>query len=689
MDEGETGAMSEWRKVSPVDKTMGNNPSTMRVHPVEVATRAAVGVAVGLTVVCVTIGVVHYTTAWSAVLPVVAVAFLSVPVVGAAMVHSDQRNAVGWILVAGGVSLPLASTGYLLAEAAYLGGAGIPGAEWAGWLDGWPWAFALGLVPTVGLLLFPDGRLPSPRWSPVLWVCVAQATAVLLGLLFSPTLLDFPDRANPTALPGAWGSVAEGLGGAIALTAPLSTLAAWSVQRRRSRARDTNRAGALALVAPAAWLIAASWWVCLVIAVWGGATITALPAEVFGMLALAVTSWVAIRRYGLFDGRHVLNRTLVYGLLTTLVITVYLAVATAVRVLASDTVSGAFAVAAAVLVALPLRDVLQRAANRLVYGYRDDPYGALVQLGRRLEVAAVPEEVLPSVARTVQTALRLPYVAVRVGGATVAEAGRLSSSACEEFPLVFAGETIGELVAQVREHGRVFTASERGLLTGIAGQVAAAGHAVSLTDDLLRSRERLVGAAEEERRRLRRDLHDGLGPALAGVVLGLHRARRHLFTDAAAAAEQMDALTGQTQQAVAEVRRLVYGLRPPALDELGLVGALNEQARSLGTIVVEGPAHQPMLPAAVEVAAYRIAMEAMTNTIRHARASHGTVRVTIDDALRLEISDNGTGLPDGYRAGVGITSMRERAAELSGTCVIEPRTPHGTLVRAVIPLETT
>ncbi|MDP9843053.1 sensor histidine kinase [Streptosporangium lutulentum] len=660
----------------------------MRAHPAEVVTRAAVGVAVGLTVACTTVGVVHYTTLWSVLLPAVAVAFLSVPVVGAAMVRSDRRNAVGWILVAAGVGLPLACTGYLLAEAAYVGGADIPGAEWAGWWDGWPWVFAVGLVPTVGLLLFPDGRLPSPRWRPVLWVCVVQMTALLLGLLFSPALLDFPDQANPTALPGVWGSVAEGLGGAVALTAPLSTLAAWSVRRRLSRTREADQARALALVAPAAWLIAASWWGCLVIAVWGEATITALPAEVFGMLALAVTSWVAIRRYGLFDGRQVLNRTLVYGLLTTLVIAVYLAVAAAVRVLASDAVSGAVAVAAAVLIALPLRDVLQRTANRLVYGYRDDPYGALVRLGRRLEAAAAADQVLPGVARTVREALRLPYVAVRVGVATVAEAGRPASGACEEFPLVFAGETIGELVAQVRDEGP-FTVSERGLLTGIAGQVAAAGHAVSLTEDLLRSRERLVGAAEEERRRLRRDLHDGLGPTLAGVVLGLHRARRHLLTDAAAAAGQMDTLTDQMQQAVADVRRLVYGLRPPALDELGLVGALNEQARSLGIIVVEGPARQPALPAAVEVAAYRIAMEAMTNTIRHARASHGTVRVVIDDALRLEISDNGTGLPDGYRAGVGITSMRERAAELSGTCVIEPRAPHGTLVRAVIPLEST
>jgi signal transduction histidine kinase len=210
---------------------------------------------------------------------------------------------------------------------------------------------------------------------------------------------------------------------------------------------------------------------------------------------------------------------------------------------------------------------------------------------------------------------------------------------------------------------------------------------VSLTTDLLRSRERLVAATEEERRRLRRDLHDGLGPALAGVVLGLQLAKGRLDHDPDSVRERLDVLTAQTQQAVAEVRRLVYGLRPPALDELGLVGALDEQARTLGPITVHGPDTPLALPAAVEVAAYRIAVEAMTNVVRHAHARDCTVRVRIDGALHLEIADDGVGLPEGYRAGVGITSMRERAAELGGSCTIEPRTPHGTLVRVCVPLE--
>jgi len=649
-------------------------------------TRAAVVAAAVLAVATVAVAVVYRHDALGVTMAIIVPVLLAVPIVGGAAVRAAPANPMGWILLAAGVALPLAIGAYLYSAAVYLGGADLPAAQWAGWLDGWPWVPALALVPTLGLLLFPDGRLPGRRWHPLLWVCCGVLGALLGGLLFAPNLLDYPDRPNPTALPGVAGSVAEALFGAIALMAPLSTLAVLSLRRRKRRCDDYRQRQALILVSPAAWLIAASWWAALLVTVTGGASVNALPIEAIGMVALAVTAWVAIHRYGLFDARLVVNRGLVYGALTVCVVTTYLAVAAGVGAVVPGPVSRPVAVAIAVLVALPLRDRLQRGANRLVYGYRDDPYGAVVQLGRRLEDAA-SEDVLPAVARTVRDALRLPYVAVRLGGETVAVTGRPGAGHGEELPLIFAGETIGVLVAETRGRDVSFSGAERRLLSGIARQVAAAGHAVSLTTDLRRSRERLVAAAEEERRRLRRDLHDGLGPALAGVVLGIQLARGRLGTDPAAARDHLDQLTAQTQQAVAEVRRLVYGLRPPALDELGLIGALDEQARILGPITVHGPDQPLALSAAVEVAAYRIAMEAMTNISRHARATSATVRVSLDGALHLEIVDDGIGLPDAYRAGVGISSMRERAAELGGRCTIERRTPTGTLVRATVPLE--
>ncbi|MEV1174134.1 GAF domain-containing protein, partial [Nonomuraea sp. NPDC049784] len=473
---------------------MSDNRGTVDAKPVDAATTAACGTAVVLTLACVATAIVYPVTAWSIVLPVVAVMYVSVPVMGAAMARSQPRHPVGWILVASGVSFPLACTGYLLAEAAYTAGADIPVAAWAGWLDGWPWVPALGVVPTLGLLLYPDGRPPSPRWRPFLWLCCAQAAALFLGLLLSPTLMDFPEQDNPTGLAGEWGAAAAELSAAIVLMAPLSTAAAWSVHRRRARTTDPRRLAVLNLVQPGAWLLAASWWGCIALTALGGTSIGAMPAEVAGMLALAGTAWVAIRRYGVVYGRRVLSATMAYGLLTVLVFTVYLGVAAVVRVLTSEAVSQALAVVAATLVALPLRDILQRAVNRIVYGYRDDPAGALVRLSRRLEAAALPEEVLPSVARTVQAALRVPYVEVRLGQAIRARAGAPSVDPPEEFPLLFAGETVGTLAVAGRDPGGAFTPAERRLLSGLAGQIAAAGHAVSLTADLLRSRERLVSA---------------------------------------------------------------------------------------------------------------------------------------------------------------------------------------------------
>jgi signal transduction histidine kinase len=209
--------------------------------------------------------------------------------------------------------------------------------------------------------------------------------------------------------------------------------------------------------------------------------------------------------------------------------------------------------------------------------------------------------------------------------------------------------------------------------------------------ELQRARERLVAAREEERRRLRRDLHDGLGPALAGAALKVEAAENLLESDPAAAATLLGDARTEIQAAVADVRRLVYALRPPALDELGLVGALREQAERIGVgervhVEVDAPDRVDGLPAAVEVAAYRIALEAMTNVERHADARSCVVRISTNGDLELEIADDGHGLASDFRAGVGIASMRERAAELGGTCAVEQVDGRGTRVRARLPL---
>jgi signal transduction histidine kinase len=214
---------------------------------------------------------------------------------------------------------------------------------------------------------------------------------------------------------------------------------------------------------------------------------------------------------------------------------------------------------------------------------------------------------------------------------------------------------------------------------------------VRLTSDLQRSRERLVAAREEERRRLRHNLHDDLGPRLATLTLKLDATRNLLQTDPAAAEAMLTQLKGDVQTAIAEVRHLVYDLRPQALDQLGLVPALRQYAAQVSSgglhVRVQAPAALPVLPAAVEVAAYRIATEALTNVIRHARAGVCLLSLGLETgALVVEVRDDGRGLAEGYQAGVGMTSMRERAEELGGVCVISPAPEGGVRVSASLPL---
>lgn len=335
----------------------------------------------------------------------------------------------------------------------------------------------------------------------------------------------------------------------------------------------------------------------------------------------------------------------------------------------------------------------------MFYGDRDDPYAALSRLGQRLEGTLAPDAVLPAIVTTVTETLNVPYAAITLSdtGTIAAESGTPTGTPLR-LPLIYQGEPAGELLVAPRAADESFSSADRRLLDDLARQAGVAVHAVQLyartvqlATDLQHSRERLITAREEERRRLRRDLHDGLGPQLASLTLKLETARNRLAADPVADALLAD-LTAQTQAAIADIRRLVYALRPPALDELGLVFALRESAAQYSgdarlRIAVEAPAHLPPLPA-VEVAAFRIAQEAMTNVARHAMAHNATLRLALDDAagvLCLELQDDGRGLAPDHRIGVGLASMRERAEELGGTWTIEPVPTGGTRVIAQLP----
>jgi signal transduction histidine kinase len=236
--------------------------------------------------------------------------------------------------------------------------------------------------------------------------------------------------------------------------------------------------------------------------------------------------------------------------------------------------------------------------------------------------------------------------------------------------------------------GEEFSSADRSLPEDLARQAEVAVHAVRLTVDLQHSRERLVATREEERRRLRRDLHDGLGAQLAGLNVQAGTLRRLIPHDPTAADELVVELREELREAIADIRRLVYDLRPPALDDLGLAESLRRLAERYGSngeqlhVLVEAPKALPNLPAAV----YRITQEALTNVARHARARRCVVRLVVNERVELEIVDDGVGIPAERSAGVGLSSMRERAAELGGTCVVESVPKGGTRVLVRLPL---
>jgi signal transduction histidine kinase len=439
---------------------------------------------------------------------------------------------------------------------------------------------------------------------------------------------------------------------------------------------------------------ALGWWV----------SVTIVP------LSLAI----AVMRYRLWDIDVILNRTLVYGTLTASIAAVYILLIVGLGALFQTSGNLLISLIATALVAIlfqPLRERLQRGVNRLMYGERDDPYMVLSRLGQRLEATLASEAVLPTVVETVAQALKLPYagIALKEGDEFQVAAeyssprssilpdmgGEYSTPApdlrnrFEVIPLTYQSEVIGQLILAPRAPGESFTAADRRLLDQFAHQAGVAAYAVRLAMDLQLSRARLVTAREEERRRIRRDLHDGLGPALASLVMQADNAREWTHTDPGKTEVALTDIIAKAQAALQDIRRLVYDLRPPALDELGLIGALRQSAANFPNglqIEIDAPEPLPPLSAAVEVAAYRIAQETLNNVVRHSHAEHCSVRVSIQDELRLEISDDGMGLPSGVRAGVGLISMRERAVELGGSCVIESRQGGGTQVLARLPL---
>lgn len=622
---------------------------------------------------------------------------------GVLVASRHPKNPIGWIfaVVALLTGLNALSIGVQNYGSIAAPGRALAGVELARWASTWIW-IPEGVLPmTFVLLLFPTGRLLTARWSIVAWPLALGLAALLAGVMFHPGPMPSLDLEgpNPYGFAGAAGLMngliqLGSLGVAVGL---LGSMASLLVRFRRSagveRAQLKWLAYALGLMVVGFILQA------VITTLWPDVPAVeelSIAMTSLMVLGIAAASSVAILRHRLYDIDIIINRTLVYGVLTGTVVGGYVIVVGGLGILLQSRSTVLISFVATGIVAIlfqPLRDRLQRSVNRWMYGDRDDPYAVLARLGQRLEVVVAPDAVLPAIVETVAQALRLPYAAITLGRddrAQPAASFGLPHGEPLSFPLVYQGEPQGRLLLSPRAQGEPFSPTEHRLLADIANQIGVAAHAVLLTEDLQRSRERLVTAQEEERRRLRRDLHDGLGPALAAITLKLDAARNLLTEEPASVEPLLAQLKRETQDAIGDIRRLVYDLRPPALDELGLAGAIREHAaRAQGNglrVAVEIPAVLPALPAAVEVAAYRIAQEALTNVIHHARAKACRVRLDVGSELVLEVTDDGVGLPAGLRAGVGLTSIRERASELGGRATIERMASGGTRVHVQLPL---
>ncbi|HEY2221622.1 histidine kinase [Actinomycetospora sp.] len=597
------------------------------------------------------------------------------------------RNPIGWLLAVGGVLQTLTAAASPLLTAAVARGWSEGATRGVATVYAFAWPCAIGFCLPAALLLFPTGRLPGPRWRGLAGLVLVVAPLFVLengtdpggagpgGSVHGLLVLD-PTTWTVIAAIAEWGFV-------LVLVGVLASLVA-----RYRRGDDRTRRQLL-------WLVLATLVVAVDMVLWGP---TAIGLPVLNLLVIAlipVAITVAVLRHQLLDIRLVVSRAVLYVLLSAVVLGVWLGLVTLLElVLRRQAGFGVSAVATLVVVlgAAPARVWLQRLVDRAFYGDRGDPVRAMSRLGEQL---AVGEE--RDVLAAIGEALRLPSVAVHARGRervawsrAPGEGGR----SVARLPLRYGGEEVAELVVGVRRGQGALDRSDRAALELLAAPLAAAVHARALADDVATSRTAIVAAREEERRRLRRDLHDGLGPALTGIGFRADAARNLVPVEPERAGEVLATLRGEVSEAIEDVRRLVRALRPPSLDELGLVGALRRHLESAvdgsvggaPAIVLDLPDTLPPLPAAVETAAYRIATEGVVNAVRHARSTSVTVALALHGReLEVTVSDDGAG-GEAWSPGVGLTAMRERADEVGGRLEAGPRSDGGGRVRTWLPL---
>jgi signal transduction histidine kinase len=649
--------------------------------------------------------------------------------VGALIVARLPRNPIGWLLCAIGVALIYAEfvEQYAL-RALWRAPGSLPVPKPLASVAVGP-VFAL---PAIALLflLFPDGRPPSPRWRPVLWATVAVTVFGTIGFLslrsevtgltnsladahvqFTSTIGVF-DPNGPISAPLA-------ITGFVGVACGLSALASLFVRRRRANPEERQQLAWLGYVGLLALLVIVVSFLYQVIFRPGDNSLAVglLFLSLFTILfvGIPIACGVSVLHYHLYDLDVVVKKTLVFGALAAIFTGVYVAIVVGIGALVGHRVSSALTFAAAAVVALafnPFRVRARRLADRLVYGQRATPYEVMSSFAERLGETYSTDDVLPRMATILRNATGASRAEVwlRVGGeyrlAGLADGGSTNGDGPDRepvkargeelpafdavdgsFPVRDRGETLGAL-AVAMPAAEPLTGSTERLIGDLASQAGLVLRNVRLIEELRASRERLVTAQDEERRRLERNIHDGAQQQLVALAVKLRLARGLMANDATKADAMLEQTGQELNEALDTLRELARGIYPPLLADRGLAEALRAQVRKAAVAVEVDADGVGRYPQNAEAAVYFCCLEALQNVAKYARATKAVVRLRQQDgALMFEVEDDGVGFDQQATAGgTGVQGMIDRLEAVGGTLELKSAPGEGTTVFGRLPV---
>jgi signal transduction histidine kinase len=635
-------------------------------------------------------------------------AFLTMAVVGAFIASRQPRNAVGWLFIAVPFLAAMSVAAWEYAVFALVDRPDpLPGAPAAVWVSEWPWALVLSLPFTYFLMLFPDGRLPSPRWRPFAWATGVFIGFVTVAFAFDPIYHRRLGAGNPLGIESFEPLVdfVEGPGFAGLFVAMFVSLASLVVRYRRSdrgRRQQIKWVAYAAAIASAAFALSSLSDVLGLESAWSR---TILPLIAFVTIPVAVG--VAILRFRLFDIDVVIRRTLVVGILAAFVTALYVGIVVGIGALVGSQGNLALSIVATALIALafqPLREWARRFTNRLVYGKRATPYEVMSEFAERAAGTYSVDEVLPRMAEIVASGTGARRSAVWLRDRGELRRAAVFPAADDSWPASVSGESEiagADASVPVRHRGELLgaitvamppaeplTPTHEKLLADVASQAGLVLRNVRLIEDLRASRQRLVAAQDEERRRLERNIHDGAQQQLVALAVKLRLVEALAAKDPEKAAQMAAEAKAEVQDALENLRDLARGIYPPLLADQGLAAALEAQARKAAVPVSVHPDGVGRYPQEVEAGAYFCVLEALQNVAKYAEASRVEVNLRADNGhLVFEVADDGKGFdPERTPLGSGLTNMRDRLEALGGSVEVTSRPGEGTTVKGRIPV---